>query len=36
MSLTFLAGLYQHAKLAAFARAYQEATSFNKLHPKLD
>ncbi len=36
VSLTFLAGLYQDAKLAAFARAYQEATGFNKLHPKLD
>ena len=36
VSLTFLAGLYQDAKLAAFARAYEEATGFNKLHPKLD
>ena len=36
VSLTFLAGLYQDAKLAAFARAYQEATGFHKLHPKLD
>ncbi len=36
VSLTFLAGLYQDAKLAAFARAYQEETGFNKLHPKLD
>jgi Asp-tRNA(Asn)/Glu-tRNA(Gln) amidotransferase A subunit family amidase len=36
VSLTFLAGHYQDAKLAAFARAYQEATGFHKVHPKLD
>ena len=36
VSLTFLAAHYQDAKLAAFARAYQEATDFHKLHPKLD
>jgi Asp-tRNA(Asn)/Glu-tRNA(Gln) amidotransferase A subunit family amidase len=36
VSLTFLAGHYQDAKLAAFARAYQDATGFHKLHPKLD
>ena len=36
VSFTFLAGLYQDAKLAAFARAYQQATGFHKLHPKLD
>ena len=36
VSITFLAGHYQEAKLAAFARAYQEATGFHKLHPKLD
>jgi Asp-tRNA(Asn)/Glu-tRNA(Gln) amidotransferase A subunit family amidase len=36
VSLTFLAGHYQDAKLAAFARAYQEETGFHKLHPKLD
>ena len=36
VSLTFLAALYQDAKLAAFARAYQDATGFHKLHPKLD
>jgi Asp-tRNA(Asn)/Glu-tRNA(Gln) amidotransferase A subunit family amidase len=36
VSLTFLGGLYQDAKLAAFARAYQQATGFEKLHPKLD
>jgi Asp-tRNA(Asn)/Glu-tRNA(Gln) amidotransferase A subunit family amidase len=36
VSLTFLAGHYQDANLAAFARAYQDATGFHKLHPKLD
>jgi Asp-tRNA(Asn)/Glu-tRNA(Gln) amidotransferase A subunit family amidase len=35
VSLTFLGGLYQDAKVAAFARAYQEATGFHKLHPNL-
>jgi Asp-tRNA(Asn)/Glu-tRNA(Gln) amidotransferase A subunit family amidase len=36
VSLTFLGGLYTDARLAAFARAYQEATGFHRLHPKLD
>jgi Asp-tRNA(Asn)/Glu-tRNA(Gln) amidotransferase A subunit family amidase len=36
VSITFLAALYQDAKLAAFSHAYQEATGFLKLHPKLD
>jgi Asp-tRNA(Asn)/Glu-tRNA(Gln) amidotransferase A subunit family amidase len=36
VSLTFLAGHYQDAKLAAFGRAYQQGTGFHKLHPKLD
>jgi Asp-tRNA(Asn)/Glu-tRNA(Gln) amidotransferase A subunit family amidase len=36
VSLTFLAGHYHDAKLAAFALAYQRATGFHKLHPKLD
>ena len=36
VSLTFLGGLYTDAKLATFARAYQEATGFHRLHPKLD
>jgi Asp-tRNA(Asn)/Glu-tRNA(Gln) amidotransferase A subunit family amidase len=36
VSITFLAGHYQDAKLAAFANAYQQATGFEKLHPKLD
>jgi len=35
VSLTFLAGHYQDAKLCAFARAYQQATGFEKLHPRL-
>jgi Asp-tRNA(Asn)/Glu-tRNA(Gln) amidotransferase A subunit family amidase len=35
VSITFLGPLYQDAKLAAFARAYQQATGFEKLHPKL-
>lgn len=34
-SITFLGQLYSDARLAAFARAYQEATGFYKLHPKL-
>jgi Asp-tRNA(Asn)/Glu-tRNA(Gln) amidotransferase A subunit family amidase len=36
VSLTFLAGHYRDARLAAFAHAYQEATGFHKVHPKLD
>jgi Asp-tRNA(Asn)/Glu-tRNA(Gln) amidotransferase A subunit family amidase len=36
VSITFLGGLYQDAKVAAFAHAYQQATGFEKLHPKLD
>jgi len=36
VSLTFLAGHYQDAKLAAFAWAYQQATPFHTLHPTLD
>jgi len=36
VSITFLAGLYDDARLAAFGEAYQEATGFNKVHPKLD
>jgi Asp-tRNA(Asn)/Glu-tRNA(Gln) amidotransferase A subunit family amidase len=36
VSLTLLAGHYQDAKLLAFGRAYQDATGFHKLHPKLD
>jgi len=36
VSITFLAGHYQDAKLCAFARAYQQAAGFEKLHPKLE
>jgi Asp-tRNA(Asn)/Glu-tRNA(Gln) amidotransferase A subunit family amidase len=36
VSLTFLAGHYEEAKLVAFAGAYQQATGFDKLHPRLD
>lgn len=34
VSLTFLGQLFGEAKLLAFARAYQEATGFQKTHPK--
>jgi Asp-tRNA(Asn)/Glu-tRNA(Gln) amidotransferase A subunit family amidase len=36
VSLTFLAAHYQDANLAAFGWAYQQATGFHKLHPRLD
>ncbi len=36
LSLTMLAAPYQDARLLAFGRAYQEATGYHKLHPKLD
>jgi Asp-tRNA(Asn)/Glu-tRNA(Gln) amidotransferase A subunit family amidase len=36
VSLTFLGALYSDARLAAFARAYQEATSFHRMHPRMD
>ncbi|NYF79116.1 amidase [Granulicella arctica] len=36
VSITFLGALYTDARLAAFAHAYQNHTSFHKLHPKLD
>lgn len=35
VSLTFLGDLYGEAKLLAFAKAYQDATGFQKKHPKL-
>jgi Asp-tRNA(Asn)/Glu-tRNA(Gln) amidotransferase A subunit family amidase len=35
VSITFLANHYQDAKLCALARGYQQATGFEKLHPKL-
>jgi Asp-tRNA(Asn)/Glu-tRNA(Gln) amidotransferase A subunit family amidase len=36
VSLTFLGNLYGENKLLALARAYQEATGFHKLRPRLD
>ena len=36
VSLTFLGGLYSDARVAAFAKAYQDATGFHKLYPKLN
>ncbi|HEY1806275.1 MAG TPA: amidase [Terracidiphilus sp.] len=36
VSITFLGGLYQDAKLTAFAHAYEQVAGFTKLHPKLD
>jgi Asp-tRNA(Asn)/Glu-tRNA(Gln) amidotransferase A subunit family amidase len=36
VSITFLGGHYQDAKVCALGRAYQEATGFHKLHPQLD
>ena len=35
VSLTFLGGLYSDARLAAFARAYQQKTGFHLARPKL-
>lgn len=35
VSITFLGDIYQEAKVAALARAYQDKTGFNRLHPKL-
>jgi Asp-tRNA(Asn)/Glu-tRNA(Gln) amidotransferase A subunit family amidase len=35
VSLTFLGGLFEEAKLCAVARAYQEATGFHLKHPEL-
>jgi Asp-tRNA(Asn)/Glu-tRNA(Gln) amidotransferase A subunit family amidase len=35
VSISFLGGLYTDARLAAFARAYQDATGFHLLRPKL-
>lgn len=36
LSITFIGGLYNDARLAAFAKAYQDATGYNKKHPSLD
>jgi Asp-tRNA(Asn)/Glu-tRNA(Gln) amidotransferase A subunit family amidase len=35
VSLTFLGGLYEEAKLLRVAQAYQEATGFHRKHPTL-
>ncbi|RXH57968.1 amidase [Granulicella sibirica] len=35
VSLTFLGALYSDARVASFARAYQEATGFHRLRPGL-
>jgi Asp-tRNA(Asn)/Glu-tRNA(Gln) amidotransferase A subunit family amidase len=35
VSITFLGGLYDDARLAAFARAYQEKSGFARLHPAM-
>ena len=35
-SLTFLGDLYGEEKLLAMARAYQEATGFHRVHPKME
>ena len=35
VSITFLGGLYSDARVAAFARAYQQKTGFHLEHPKL-
>jgi Asp-tRNA(Asn)/Glu-tRNA(Gln) amidotransferase A subunit family amidase len=35
VSLSFLGGLYDDARLAAFARAYQQASGFERLHPAI-
>jgi Asp-tRNA(Asn)/Glu-tRNA(Gln) amidotransferase A subunit family amidase len=35
VSITFLGGLYADARVAAFARAYQDATGFHKQHPEV-
>jgi hypothetical protein len=34
-SITLLRPLYSDARLAGFARAYQEKTGFHRVHPKL-
>ena len=35
VSLTFLGGLYSDARVAALAKAYQDATGFHRLHPNV-
>ena len=34
VSITFMAGLFDEARLLAVARAYQESTDFHKKHPE--
>ena len=34
-AITFIGYLYSEATLLAFAKAYQDATEFNKLHPRM-
>lgn len=36
LSLTFLGGLFKDAETLAFARAYEQATEFHKLHPPMN
>ena len=36
VSITFLGALYSDARVAAFARAYQQESAFNLMRPKLD
>ena len=36
VSMTFLGRLYDHTRLLAFAKLYQEKTGFHKQHPALD
>jgi len=36
VSLTFLGGLYSDARVAALAKAYQDATGFHRMYPKLN
>jgi Asp-tRNA(Asn)/Glu-tRNA(Gln) amidotransferase A subunit family amidase len=36
VSLTFLGGLFEEAKLLAVARAYQDATGFHLKHPMVE
>ena len=35
VSLTFLGGLFEEAKLLAVANAYQQATGFHRVHPAI-
>jgi Asp-tRNA(Asn)/Glu-tRNA(Gln) amidotransferase A subunit family amidase len=33
-SMTFIGRLFDEGRLIAFAKKYQDATDFNKIHPK--